>query len=105
MVVSKEKQGAKHASLSYEVIEEKEEYSLVKIHLETGRHHQIRVQFAHIGHPLYGDQKYGKNNHTNQIALWAYQIEFKHPTKDEVVHFECLPKNISIWSKFILEGK
>ena len=100
MVVSKEKRGAKLASLSYEVLEEKESFSLVKIHLETGRHHQIRVQFAHIGHPLYGDQKYGKDNVNQQIALWACQLEFKHPTKDEIMNFKCMPKKIGIWEKF-----
>ena len=100
VVVSKEKRGAKLASLSYEVLEEKEKLSLVKIHLETGRHHQIRVQFSHIGHPLYGDQKYGKNNPNQQIALWAYQLAFKHPTKDAVMKFECMPKRVGVWEKF-----
>ena len=100
MVVSKEKHGAKLASLSYEVIEEKDNLSLVRIHLETGRHHQIRVQFSHIGHALYGDQKYGKDNENQQIALWAYQLEFKHPTRDEVMKFECKPKKIGVWEKF-----
>ena len=100
MVVSKEKKGAKLASLSYEVIEEKDNLSLVKIHLETGRHHQIRVQFAHLGHPLYGDQKYGKDNLQKQIALWAYRLEFKHPTKEEIMQFECKPQKIGIWENF-----
>ncbi len=100
MVVSKEKKGAKLAKLSYEVLEEKDDASLVKIHLETGRHHQIRVQFSNIGHPLYGDQKYGKDNKVSQIALWAFSLEFKHPTKDEIMHFSCLPKRIGIWEKF-----
>ena len=82
------------------VLEEKENLSLVKINLETGRHHQIRVQFANINHSLYGDQKYGKGPQNAQIALWAYKLEFKHPTKDEVMSFECKPKKIGIWGKF-----
>ena len=104
MVVSKDKRGAKFAKLSYEVLEEKiideQVQTLVKIDLETGRHHQIRVQFANDGHPLVGDQKYGKSAPGIQIALWAYEIEFKHPTKDEIMKFECKPKKIGVWANF-----
>lgn len=99
-VVSKDKYGAKLASLTYEVLEEKDGLSLVKINLETGRHHQIRVQFANIGHSLYGDQKYGKGPQNTQISLWAYKLEFKHPTRDEVMLFECKPKRIGAWEIF-----
>ena len=99
-VVSKDKKGAKLARLTYEVVEEKENTSLVKINLETGRHHQIRVQFANSGHPLIGDQKYGKSNPGIQIALWAYELEFKHPTKDEVMKFNVYPKKVGPWKEF-----
>ncbi len=99
-VVSKDKHGAKLAILTYEVLAEKDGLSLVKINLETGRHHQIRVQFANIGHALYGDQKYGKGPQNAQISLWAYKLEFKHPTKDEIMIFECKPKNIGVWKIF-----
>ena len=99
-VVSCEKHGAKLASLSYEVLEEKDNLSLVKINLETGRHHQIRVQFANIEHALYGDQKYGKGPKNTQIALWAYKLEFKHPTKDEIITFECKPRRVGAWENF-----
>ena len=91
-VVSKDKKGAKLAKLNYEVVAEVNGKSLVKIDLETGRHHQIRVQFSHAGHPLVGDQKYGRTNPGVQIALWAYELEFKHPTKDEVMKFDIKPK-------------
>ncbi|MBR4070204.1 MAG: hypothetical protein IKK16_03280, partial [Bacteroidaceae bacterium] len=47
------------------------------------------IQFANIGHSLYGDQKYGKGPQNTQISLWAYRLEFKHPTKDEIMEFEC----------------
>lgn len=103
MVCGKDKHGAKLARLSYEVIATADEGSikkLVKIHLETGRHHQIRVQFSSRGCPLYGDQKYGSGPKNEQIALWAYKISFKHPTKDEVMTFECLPKPVSAWKAF-----
>ena len=99
-VVSKDKKGAKLAKLNYEVIAEVNGRSLVKIDLETGRHHQIRVQFSHAGHPLVGDQKYGRTNPGVQIALWAYELEFKHPTKDEIMKFNCYPKKVGVWSEF-----
>ncbi len=99
-VVSKEKSGAKLAKLRYTVLEEKDNLSLVQVTLETGRHHQIRVQFANCGHSLYGDQKYGNGPKDTQIALWAYRLTFKHPVKDEEMTFVCPPKKIGIWSKF-----
>lgn len=100
MVVSKEKSGAKFARLYYDVLEENGTCSLVKIKLETGRHHQIRVQFSHAGHPLVGDQKYGKTEPNKQIALWAYELEFKHPTKDEILKFTCMPQKVGTWKDF-----
>ncbi len=103
-VVSKDKNGAKLAKLKYEVISEVDGKSLVKIDLETGRHHQIRVQFSNAGHPLVGDQKYGRTNPGVQIALWAYEIEFKHPTKDEIMKFNCYPKKVGAWSAFEFEN-
>ncbi len=104
-VVSKDKKGAKLSKLTYEVIEEgclenNRKVSLVKINLETGRHHQIRVQFSNARHPLIGDQKYGKTEPGVQIALWAYELEFKHPTKDEILKFNCYPKSIGVWKIF-----
>ena len=96
--------GAKFAKLSYNVIERKiikdNKYALVKINLDTGRHHQIRVQFSSRGCALYGDQRYGKSMPNTQIALWAYKISFKHPTKDEIISFECKPQKVGIWEYF-----
>lgn len=94
-------QGGKYAKLSYEVIEEnkKDNLTLLKVNLETGRHHQIRVQFANIGHPLYGDQRYGKQD-KNQIALHAYRLEFTHPTTKELLVFESYPPKKSGWIFF-----
>lgn len=101
MVVSKEKHGSKLSKLSYKILKTENDLSLVEIKLETGRHHQIRVQFSSRGNSLYGDQKYGKGPANTQIALWAYKIEFKHPTQDKLLTFECKPKAIGIWEKFI----
>lgn len=100
-VVSKDKKGAKLARLNYEVLEEGgDNTSLVKIDLETGRHHQIRVQFSNAGHALIGDQKYGKSMPGVQIALWAYELEFKHPTKDEIMKFNVYPKKVGPWKEY-----
>ncbi len=103
-VCSKEKRGAKFAKLSYKIIDNKtikdKEYSLVEIELETGRHHQIRVQFSSRNCPLYGDQRYGKGPKGEQIALWAYKLSFKHPVKDEIMEFKCLPNKVGIWKYF-----
>ena len=60
-VVPEGTKGAKRARLTYKVERETEENSMVKVQLETGRHHQIRVQMAYAGHPLVGDKKYNPN--------------------------------------------
>lgn len=104
-VVSKDKKNAKLARLTYEVLAEKNDLSLVKINLETGRHHQIRVQFSNAGHSLYGDQKYGKGSMEKQIALWAYRLEFKHPVKDEIMKFEALPEKNDVFDELIKKAK
>ena len=90
IVTSKEK--GKISKLKYKVIEEdiSNNLSLVEIELLTGRHHQIRVQFSTRNHPLYGDQKYGINDN-KQICLWAYELEFVHPIKKEIMNFTFFP--------------
>lgn len=94
--------GAKQAILDYEVLESGQSLSLVRVNLHTGRSHQIRVQFAAIGHPIYGDQKYGadKNKAGQQIALWSNQIIFKHPVTKEELKFESMPPIVRPWSCF-----
>jgi len=76
---------AQLAELSYEVEETRGKNSLLKIDLKTGRHHQIRAQMAHLGHPLVGDKKYGAKTSykEGQIALSATKITFKTATGDE----------------------
>lgn len=94
-VVKEGTQNAKLAILDYEMLDynEKSDLSVVKINLHTGRHHQIRVQFASRGHSLYGDQKYGVRGERKQIALWAYSLTFTHPTKKEKMTFKSIPEN------------
>ncbi len=94
-VVKEGTEGSKEAVLDFEIIDSIEDYSLVKINLHTGRPHQIRVQFSTIGHPLYGDQRYGNkvNKIGDQIALWSYEITCQHPTLKENMTFTgSLPK-------------
>ena len=89
-ISSKENKNAKKAELDYEVVKYDEEtnLSLVKVNLHTGRHHQIRVQFASRNHSLYGDQKYGTRGRGKQLTLWAYSLSIIHPTKQERMEFE-----------------
>ena len=84
----------KRAKLNYEVLANKENKTLLKIHLETGRHHQIRVQFSHAGYPLYGDAKYNKQaNLKEPVALFAKELSFYHPITKELLTFSLnLPK-------------
>ena len=89
-----DKKHGKYSSLEYNLIDYRDNYSLVKINLHTGRSHQIRVQFSSRGFPLIGDAKYNKNsdNKTN-IALFAKSISFYHPITKEKLIFELeLPK-------------
>lgn len=82
----------KYSKLSYEVLGNKNNLSLVLIHLETGRSHQIRVQFSSRGYPLWGDQKYNNNSlGGEQIALWSCSLEFNHPTLKNKLFFKLEP--------------
>ena len=92
------KENGKYAELRYELIKEKSNLSLVEINLITGRHHQIRVQFSSRGFPLYGDQRYGKED-KKQLALFCYKLEFTHPVKKEKMSFEIYP-NYGVFQEF-----
>lgn len=87
-IVKIDKNG-KEAILNFIKLNYKNNMSLVEINLKTGRSHQIRVQMAHHGYPLFGDQKYNKKAKVGeQIALFAKKIEFIHPTTNELLTFE-----------------
>ena len=99
-VYKKEIEGSKIATLHYTVIKKLDNYSLVEIDLETGRHHQIRTQLSHIGSPIKGDLKYGfdRSNKDGSISLHARKICFTHPvTKEEVTITSPTPNDI-IWN-------
>ena len=101
-IITDEKNG-KYAELSYKEICKKENNSLVEINLKTGRHHQIRVQFASRGYPLYGDQRYGEEN-KKQLALFCYKLVLNHPVTKEQMIFKKYP-NYSIFKLFKEEMK
>jgi 23S rRNA pseudouridine1911/1915/1917 synthase len=98
------KAGSKEAALSYTVIGKSDNYFLLEVNLETGRHHQIRAQLAQIGCPIKGDLKYGfpRSNPDGGISLHARQIRFVHPVtkKEEVITAE-VPEG-DIWMAFNL---
>ena len=78
----------KESILKYKLLNYKNDLSLIEIELLTGRSHQIRVQMSHFGYPLVGDQKYNKNAVVgHQIALFAKEIEFIHPTTNKLLTF------------------
>ena len=101
-VVTENTEGAKEAVLEYSIVGSINNMSLVRINLHTGRPHQIRVQFAQRGYPLYGDQKYGSgvNKPGQQLALWSVEITLKHPTRGEDMTFGSTPPNKEPWSWF-----
>ena len=91
----------KYSKLSYKLLSYKDGLSLVKIKLDTGRSHQIRVQFSSRGYALWGDQKYNsKAKVGEQIALWSYELKFKHPVREELMNFKCNPPLKYPWTLF-----
>lgn len=93
-VVTEGTKNAKKAVLSYRTLQFWEEKSLVKICLHTGRHHQIRVQMAHAGHPLMGDKKYNPRCGKDYmpVGLCSVQIGFFHPSTGERIEYVIAPK-------------
>lgn len=91
----------KKSILEYEAIsyDKENNCSLVSIDLKTGRHHQIRVQFASRGHYLLGDQRYGVLDNT-QICLFAYYLSFVHPVTRKVMEFKYYPSKEGYWNRF-----
>ncbi|WP_294222512.1 RluA family pseudouridine synthase [uncultured Chryseobacterium sp.] len=100
IVFPKVTDGAKEAILTYNVIKALENYLLLEIDLETGRHHQIRAQLSKIGVPIKGDLKYGapRSNSDGGINLHARKLEFIHPvTKENIEIIAPVPQNDAVW--------
>lgn len=91
--------GSKKAILHYKVIKQLTQYFLIEVHLETGRHHQIRCQLSAIGSPIKGDLKYGfsRSNKNAGIHLHAQKIEFIHPIKKEKISITAPTPKDPVW--------
>ena len=103
VATDEQKPETKKAVLKYELLANILNTCLVKVHLETGRPHQIRAQFSHIGTPISGDTKYGgskQDSFKKGIFLHSYALEFIHPVKKEKVRITCPPENKSKWKEY-----
>lgn len=98
-------EGAKFAELEYDVLEEKSGLTLALIKLHTGRSHQIRVQMANVGAPVYGDMRYdGEKAKKGKLALWAVSLSFTHPVSKERLCFKIQPPaDLIPWKYFDTE--
>ena len=99
-VQKKEVEGSKKAILHYLTLKKLDNYSLLEINLETGRHHQIRCQLANISSPIKGDLKYGFNrsNKDGSIHLHARKINFIHPVSKEKIEIKAHTPKYVIWN-------
>ena len=91
---------AKESVLNYQIIKTLDNYQLLEVDLETGRHHQIRAQLSKIGVPIKGDLKYGapRSNPDGGISLHARKLEFVHPvTKENIEITAPVPQNDAVW--------
>jgi len=90
------------ASLSYKLIASSDNYYLLEIDLQTGRHHQIRAQLAGIGCPIKGDLKYGfdRSNSDGSIHLHARKLTFTHPVTLKPISIIAFPPNDPVWNYF-----
>lgn len=91
---------AKKASLSYKLISQSDNYFLLEVQLETGRHHQIRCQLAKMGCPIKGDLKYGfpRSNPNGGISLHARYVEFVHPVSKQLIQITAsCPDDDKLW--------
>ena len=99
-VVNKEINGSKESILNYKLVKELDNYNVLKIHLETGRHHQIRAQLSNIESPIMGDIKYGakRPNKDLSICLHSKSLEFIHPVTKKQLKIEAGFPDLKIWN-------
>ena len=98
-VASEPAKGIQEAVLHYQLQNTANGLSKVRIQLETGRTHQIRVQFACRGLPLVGERKYSELDDPCEIALWSYRIAFAHPKTGEKMEFTHQPPETYPWTE------
>jgi 23S rRNA pseudouridine1911/1915/1917 synthase len=96
---TKEVEGSKKAILHYKTLKNLDNYSLLEVDLETGRHHQIRVQLSNIGSIIKGDLKYGakRSNKDASIHLHARKIQFTHPVSKELIKITAPTPSDPVW--------
>ena len=99
MVANEPGKGVLPASLRYWVVNKNNGMSRVRIALETGRTHQIRVQFASRNLPLVGERKYSTLEDDCEIALWSYRLAFTHPTTGKPMEFTLEPPATYPWTQ------
>ena len=99
-VVKRTRRGVREAVLRFETLARQGGFCLVRIELETGRSHQIRVQFASRGFPLVGDGKYGSRDREAPLALFAAALSFPHPVTGERLRFTAEPPSDYPWTLF-----
>jgi len=99
IVFNKETENTKKAILHYNTIKELDNYTVLEIDLETGRHHQIRAQLSRINCIIKGDLKYGakRSNKNGGIHLHAYKIDFIHPVKKIEIKCIAKPPKDNLW--------
>ena len=98
LVTKEMAKGVQPAALRYRVISSQNGMSRVRIQLETGRTHQIRVQFASRNLPLVGERKYAVLDDPCEIALWSFRLSFTHPTTGEKMEFTKQPPESYPWT-------
>lgn len=98
--VKRMRKGVRDASLKYNILQSKNEMSIIEVELYTGRTHQIRVQFSSRKMPVLGDNKYGASKDNCQLALWSYYLSFNHPVTGKLMTFTEYPPDIFPWSEF-----
>lgn len=97
-VASEPAKGVQEAVLHYRRLSTGNGISKVRIQLETGRTHQIRVQFSSRGFPLVGERKYAERNDPCEIALWSYRLQFTHPGTGKTMEFLHEPPETEPWT-------
>ncbi len=104
-VVKRQRKGVREAALRFETLETRGDFSLVRVALETGRSHQIRVQFASRGFPLAGDARYGSAYRDAPLALFACALSFPHPGDGRTLRFTAAPPETEPWNGFEISRK
>ena len=106
-VFKKKTSKTKKAILTFRIHKKIQNYTLLEVHLKTGRHHQIRVQLSNIGHPIVGDLKYGakRSNPDASISLHSAEMSFEHPVRKKLIQIKANPPKKHLWNAFLYDSK